>query len=344
MKPANKYLSKALFNVWNHYSAILPYNLNWQITLSTEEKFFLDKNALVVCDVGARGAAPEELAPFFKQLTYHAFDADKEECDRLNASSHPYAKFLAFPYYIGKDARKIIFNIFKRPGESSSFKPAKRFQDLFRGDTFVVDREVELTSASLKEVYAKEGIQTPDFLKLDTQGSELEILQGAESVLDNVSMLEVEVEVFEMYEGQPLFQDVLAYLHERGFELLYFNRVFATREQIFEGKSRGQLLFGDALFGRREDRLPGLSKERIVKYILLLRNYGHIDLASHILKLHPELSTEFPMLKNTISTKGYGSKVSRVLFAQIDKIILLLLHFRKYNRLPYDSDRSWPSR
>ena len=51
-----------------------------------------------------------------------------------------------------------------------------------------------------------------DFIKLDTQGSELDILHGAGSLLDNCSGLQLEVMFSPLYEGQPLFADVDAYL------------------------------------------------------------------------------------------------------------------------------------
>lgn len=344
MKPTCRYLLNALFKFWNHYQAVLPYNLNWQIKLDSHEKHFLSQNPLIVCDVGARGSVPEELAPFFSHMAYHAFDADKEECDRLNCLSHPYHKFCAFPYFIGRDIQRTVFNLYKQRGHSSSYKPGKRFKDVFGGDSFAVEKEIEVTSSSLNGVYLKEAIELPDFLKLDTQGSELEILHGAEAIISNTCMIEVEVEFLEMYEGQPLFHDVLKFMTEKGFDLLYLNRVFGQRNQIFEGQSRGQLIFGDALFGRQENCLSDFSKVRLVKYILLLINYGHIDFAYHLLILHPDINKEFPMLKHIISARNYGTRLKRMFFSQLDKLILLLLHIRKYNQLSYDSDRSWPVR
>lgn len=344
MKSASKYLLNALFKYWNHYQAVLPYNLNWQIKLGSLEKHFLSQNNLIVCDVGARGCAPEELAPFFSHMDYYAFDADKEECDRLNRLPHPYQKHRIFPYYIGRDTQRAAFNLYKQRGESSSYKPGKRWKDIFAGDNFAVEKETEVTSSSLNEVYLKEAIELPDFLKLDTQGSELEILHGAKTIISNSCMIEVEVEFLEMYERQPLFHDVLKFMMEYGFELLYLNRVFGQRNQIFKGQSRGQLIFGDALFGRREDCLSNFSKVRIVKYILLLINYGHIDFADHLLILHPDINKEFPMLNHIISARKNESRLKRILFSQLDKFILLLLHIRKNNQLSGDSDRSWPIR
>ncbi|MEI6167182.1 MAG: FkbM family methyltransferase [bacterium] len=344
MQPKFKYLLASIFKYWNHYQAILPHNLNWQLKLGSREKMFLSQSPLIVCDVGARGSAPEELAPFFPFMTYCAFDADKEECDRLNRMPHPYRSFSIFPYFIARDTRRMVFNLCTERGHSSCYKPGKRFKTVFAGEGFAVEREIEVTSSSLNEVYLKEAIALPDFLKLDTQGSELEILQGADAIINNACMIEIEVEFLEMYEGQPLFHDVLKYMTEQGFELLYLNRVFGQRNQVFEGKSRGQLIFGDALFGRREDCLGGFSKERLVKYILMLLNYGHSDFAAHLLLLHPDINKEFPVLSELISMRKHGSMLKRGIISQIDKLILLLLHMRKYNQISYDSDRSWPMR
>lgn len=172
----------------------------------------------------------------------------------------------------------------------------------------------------------------------------MEILHGAGEIINNSCMVEVEVEFLERYEGQPLFHDVLKFMNEKGFDLLYLNRVFGQRGQIYKGASRGQLIFGDALFGRREDRLNGLSNVSLVKYVLLLINYGHLDFAYHLIILHPDIDMEFPMLRRLISARNNESRFKRLILSQLDKFILLLLHIRTYNQLPYDSDRSWPVR
>ncbi|GFO64351.1 FkbM family methyltransferase [Geomonas paludis] len=338
-----KFLFDALFRHVNHYGAVLPYNLNWQIRLWERAQKFLRDHPLVVCDVGARGSAPDELAPFFSSTLYHAFDADAEECARLNRLPHPYRGFRALPYFIGRCSGTTPFNLFKERGESSCYKPAQRFQDVFRRGDFEVDAAIEMETVSLDEVHAREGMDLPDFLKLDTQGSELEVLQGAQGVIAKACMVEIEVEFLEMYQGQPLFHDVLKFMHDQGFDLLYLNRVMGQRISVFDGVSRGQLIFGDALFGRREDCLAGIATERLAKYVLLLINYGLRDYAYHLMLLHPGLEPLIGAQNFLIAQKNRG-RFRRLLSSQLDKLILLLLHLRTYNGLSYDSDRSWPAR
>jgi Methyltransferase FkbM domain len=55
-------------------------------------------------------------------------------------------------------------------------------------------------------------INNVDAIKLDTQGSELDILRGATHVLPTVSLIDIEVEFNELYDGQPLFCDVDRFL------------------------------------------------------------------------------------------------------------------------------------
>jgi FkbM family methyltransferase len=56
------------------------------------------------------------------------------------------------------------------------------------------------------------------FLKVDTQGCDLEVVRGAAGILDRVGALQVEGSFRHLYEGTPHFLDTLAFLREGGFE------------------------------------------------------------------------------------------------------------------------------
>jgi FkbM family methyltransferase len=57
------------------------------------------------------------------------------------------------------------------------------------------------------------------FLKIDVQGGEGLVLEGAEKALDHVAGLVVELSLSELYQGQPLAMDILPALITRGFEI-----------------------------------------------------------------------------------------------------------------------------
>lgn len=82
----------------------------------------------------------------------------------------------------------------------------------------------------------------PQAVKLDLQGYELAALRGAEGLLGAVDVLLVEVAFRPMYEGQPLADEVRAWLEERDFVL---EGLYAPWRD-----GRGELASGDALFVR----------------------------------------------------------------------------------------------
>ena len=125
-------LAAALLGGNYHLFAELPYNLNWMIRLRADEEAFLKAHPLVVTDVGCRGEAPKELLTLFPYMDYHAFDADAEECARMEKTAHPYASRRLFPRFIGEKPGPVTFNLFHKPGESSSLEPGPRFKALYR--------------------------------------------------------------------------------------------------------------------------------------------------------------------------------------------------------------------
>jgi FkbM family methyltransferase len=81
------------------------------------------------------------------------------------------------------------------------------------------------------------------FLKLDVQGYEREVLQGAIDTLPRVSAIEVELSLRELYRGQALMHDIGAILHSAGFFPVWLERAFVEPETGF-------MLQVDALFVR----------------------------------------------------------------------------------------------
>jgi hypothetical protein len=60
-----------------------------------------------------------------------------------------------------------------------------------------------------------------DTVILDTQGSELNVLQGALSLLPEVNQLQTEFSMREFYSGGVLYPELLRFLQEQGFEEVY---------------------------------------------------------------------------------------------------------------------------
>ena len=83
----------------------------------------------------------------------------------------------------------------------------------------------------------------PAILKVDVQGAELEVLRGAENCLDNFEIVVVEVGLVETYQGQPLFDDFIAFMYGKGFKVIDFinagygnNGVLVETDVVFAKK------------------------------------------------------------------------------------------------------------
>ena len=59
--------------------------------------------------------------------------------------------------------------------------------------------------------------QLPDFIKLDAQGYELEILKGTSQILPHVQCILCEVSLIEINKGCPLIHEAIKFMHDRDF-------------------------------------------------------------------------------------------------------------------------------
>ena len=59
-------------------------------------------------------------------------------------------------------------------------------------------------------------------LKIDAQGSEAEILEGASGVMGRLIGLQVELSLRPMYEGEKTYLDVCRWIEDQGFEPYWF--------------------------------------------------------------------------------------------------------------------------
>jgi FkbM family methyltransferase len=116
---------------------------------------------------------------------------------------------------IGPRAGEAIIHI-AASDDSSSILPITRKQTaLFPGTKKIGTEKVSIGPLS-NYVAAREIVQ-PAMLKLDVQGYELEALRGCRDLLDRFSLAYVECSFVELYSGQALADDIVAWLRERGW-------------------------------------------------------------------------------------------------------------------------------
>jgi len=89
------------------------------------------------------------------------------------------------------------------------------FEETEEGDVNGVLRTVPMVT--LDELCAHRNLEGPFLIKLDTQGSELSVLEGARKVLSETDVIIMEVSLFELYRTAPQFYDVVQWMKKHGF-------------------------------------------------------------------------------------------------------------------------------
>ena len=110
---------------------------------------------------------------------------------------------------LGAEHREgVVFNKYPNAPTGNSvltgWKPGNKFQ-------------VKCTMRTVDAILEEAGKPTPDLIKLDVQGYELEVLKGASKAMKTAQAVLMEVSLIDMYENNPLLHDVTAFMHERGF-------------------------------------------------------------------------------------------------------------------------------
>lgn len=82
------------------------------------------------------------------------------------------------------------------------------------------------------------------YIKIDTQGFERQVLEGAEKSLSKVKGLQLEMSIIPLYEGGMLFIEMIDFLESKGFKLY-------SIENGFYDTDTGQLLQFDGIFFRK---------------------------------------------------------------------------------------------
>jgi FkbM family methyltransferase len=182
-----------------------------------------------------------------------------------------------------RGGQAMTLHVAREPGKTSLYPPNMELLRRFpRPERWETVSKIEIAGERVRSL--DEIVEGCDFIKLDTQGSELDILKGGEKVLAGVLGLKVEVEFLELYKGQPLFSDVDRFIREAGFELVDLRRVYWKRSELLDFHGRGQLAFGDALYVRSPE---SIKVSRAAAYAAICLVYGLRDRAAAVAPMLP---------------------------------------------------------
>jgi FkbM family methyltransferase len=226
------------------------------------------------------------------RLSVIGFEPQPAECAKLNALALPGRRYLQ---YAVADGTRRSFYVTNTGMTSSLLRPnadlAKRFNNL--AELMQVVATVQLDTVRLDDVVEIRA-QGCDLLKLDTQGSEAEILSHASQTLKRCLIIQTEVLFVPLYEQQPLFAEIDQLLRAQGF---MFHRFLGLSGRTYSplmvngdpNAALSQMLWSDAVYVPDLGRLQHIAPSELLKLAALLHEvYGSLDLCHVVLVAHDQ--------------------------------------------------------
>ena len=267
------------------YFVKLIYNLNFRNYLK-KIRYLLENNLnknFTLLDIGAADGVNDKWNIISKKSNIILVEPHKESAQRLKSKGLNVIESVLN----SEDNKEVKFYSTKKATCSSFYKPNFNHLGKFsNSDRFKIISEEIFVSQSIDTEIKK--FPQPDFIKIDTEGSELDILKGSTNTLLNVYGLEVECSFNQLREGQPLFEDVREYLKKLDFVFIDFITMIRWEKENFT--FHGQPQITDALFLKNEEIIikkflkNEISLDNLINYFIILITYERVDVLKYVYK------------------------------------------------------------
>lgn len=196
-----------------------------------------------ISHVGAHDAKEvKKYKALFPDSKIHLFEPNNESFKKLNKKFQMNFDIFLYNIALGSENSKKVLNISSQfPSTSSILEPFLHTQ--YYPEIKFDKKEI------IKEVrYDSLNIQNVNYISIDTQGYEMEVLKGFGSKLNEIDYINIEINRKPMYKGCPLVKDIDKFLSNQGYirlvtmfygkecvwgDGLYFKKILLSKKNIF---------------------------------------------------------------------------------------------------------------
>ncbi len=250
-------------------------------------------------DIGARRGPLMEFGLFAPYAKLILCEPDLKEAQRLEHAMKQdgsWRKVTVIAQALHPAQPRVILNITKEPGLSSLLEPNLSLLSKFYSskndrkhtlDDWQIADRMEVPAITLDEAARRYDFSDLTLVKVDTQGTELDILRsGSSIVLPSVMGIYVEAEFMPLYQGQSLFGDLHQFLQSQGFRLIDIKRSLLRR--IFSDRpvySKRELAWSHALYLRETNSdHSSLTVRQKIKLACVCAHFEFFDYAVSLLQ------------------------------------------------------------
>jgi FkbM family methyltransferase len=290
-------------------------NSNPSMTRHLVDRGVFQSEPVTVVDVGSRGGFNVEWSAFGSALRIVGFEPEESECARLNAGAPPNVTYL--PVALAGHTGSATFYETQLSASSGLYRTNMQyFSRLLNRENAVVVGERTIAVSTLDEALARAGVDRVDFVKLDAEGAELDILTGSPSLVGSSTLIGLlsEFRFQQEINGSPIFWQLDAQVRDFGFRLYDMGFSHQSRRALpyeslpefeslryqllphglpfFAYTSHGQIMDGDALYFRDwliECNAPARQRAtpvRLLKTAAFFELYSLNDCAAELIEAH----------------------------------------------------------
>lgn len=250
-----KIYSKNLFKMKKFIQRVLRRN-GYQITRYPDLDIRRRFKIIEYCDINKIfdiGANTGQYALNMRQLGYDekiiSFEPLEDAFQVLEDISSNDKNWIINKYALGNEDIDSYINVAGNSQSSSILEMLPEHIKSAPKSKYIAKQEIQIKKVdSIFDNFYKEGDHI--MMKIDTQGYEKNVIDGAEKSLDKIRVIQLEMSIVPLYENELLFVDMIKYLGNRGFQLY-------SLESGFTDQSTGKLLQVDGIFVNNKIVKPG---------------------------------------------------------------------------------------
>jgi FkbM family methyltransferase len=202
---------------------------------------FWGKPPITLVDVGAsKGDFAQSLLMFCGISKALLIEMQPKRCEELR-HKFPQNTFQVLCSGVGDKEEEVEIDILEWDYSTSLLKINLKDRNAFGNQDYSVRERISTKVLPLDRICSESGfVETIDLLKLDVQGAEGMVLEGARETLRQVTAVWTEVSFRPLYEGSITFTEIYDFFYRADFHLVSLN-------DAYRGVN-GELLQADALF------------------------------------------------------------------------------------------------